>query len=437
MKKFLEFLGGLLEAVKFGVNALVVVAVVIFGVKLWDWVSGWFDGPEEVVFGHSSLQSVAESDALITSLAQVDVLWIASKGEDGTSLALEFPPAETKVEAFCLHTYEVAFGYTSLRGVDALDGDAGLPAPEMMAIQTLRSEAAPVEQTAACLEKNAGSRRGDLEDAIAEVLHRDGVLGEHEVQGRLTLAVARDFGRPECFQTQPAEGCALRLVVEQTEELPTRARARSSPRLEGSLGNTQVESALLPTETSEEIVGALDPSLIEVAPGLGAVRVTFSLVSGVNQKRRWALFFEREGFLLQRDVAVVTYGSYVAYAPFVETQSPLRRLLWGASAPRVVRISEPTVLAVDRWTADLFTHRKIEKEGEDGLTMAAFLNQRMLALLESGLARVHDRATASARAILTRRLLARFPDQSLDIRFEGRSQPPSIVLEDLAPPREE
>ena len=410
-------------------------------------------------FVRVALTSSAESDLIVTSFAQVDLLHLRNRRDEITlpseASAKNFEAVVDKsfenAKAFCLHSYEVVFGYPSLaderKRVSEWDEGAGgapLAEPEIVAINVLRSENAPDSSTLWCQQKNLQHHRDSLlREQLRFALAHDGVLAEHVNHGQLLLATTLGQANPECrasaesnasaacltthlrrFREQEADRQAAELQTLETEQLgPLLERRESlgadeSDALAGSIDELMAEALQLRRAVQQ------NRRYASLGADVASIVLTFSTTLGVSEERKRFLgLWTSKRFYLQRDISRVYYGTRISPSA-VRT----RRQRFGPDSIEVV-LPTPSIIAMDRYSSFVVARNKIEGKSRSKQSLANYLNQQILTHVERGITRFHKRAVEVAESIMVSRVPSYFGLDGVEyeVRFVGeRSFEPNL-----------
>ena len=279
------------------INWVTLLVVILLGLLAWRFgamIWNLFRSSTEFEsFAVSRVEGFDASDQLVTSIAGVDMLWITYPENASTEyslvqildrdvsagpgmsasgaatyekngrelLAAMFPPLpnqDDKVGAFgyCVHSYELAFGYPSLadfqnsldRQVADLPDDVDIatridtlriPNPEILALHILNTQLQPPINTDDCMRKNeSGKRRTALEEELWAVLEHDRVKQVHIKQAQFAAVTLVDAIRDGCSAGQADDSGAKATESQGSErklcwrKLLTRSWQRSAEQVQ-------------------------------------------------------------------------------------------------------------------------------------------------------------------------------------------------------------
>lgn len=235
------------------VTLLVVILLALIAWSIGSTILSFFKSTAEFeTFRMSRVEGFDANDQLVTSIAGVDMLWVTypESGKNRREYSLIqvldrqiadqelrdaiYPPdgevsAEINKFGYCVHSYEIAFGYPSFADFqsslesqvaarvsagDAVNASTGfrVPPPEILALNPLGSQVQPPVNTDDCMRKNTeGNQRATLKQEIWAVLARDRVQQVHIKQAQFAAVTLVDAISGACApkldpqSTEPAE----------------------------------------------------------------------------------------------------------------------------------------------------------------------------------------------------------------------------------------
>lgn len=216
------------------VTLLIVILLALIAWSIGKTILSFFKSTAEFeTFSISRVEGFDANDQLVTSIAGVDMLWVTypESGRNRREYSLIqildrqiadqklrnaiYPPngevsAEINKFGYCVHSYEIAFGYPSFadfqtslesqvadrvsagESVDTLTG-IRFPPPEILALNPLGSQVQPPVNTDDCMRKNTeGNQRATLKQDIWAVLARDRVQQVHVKQAQFAAVTLVD-----------------------------------------------------------------------------------------------------------------------------------------------------------------------------------------------------------------------------------------------------
>jgi len=446
MERLTELIQWSMLLIKFFI--LIIAILLIF--KVWKF----FFGFSHHEFVNTALTSSTESDLIVTGFAQVDLLYLKNggselivpskitEGENVSSLQEKIVLELPKAKEYCLHTYELAFGYRSLaaeKGYYPGAGESPVREPEIISINTLRTENAPDNSTVWCQKKNLKPRRDDLRAELKFAMEYDEIWESHIYHGQKVLARALDLANKKCREindivdTKNETECKeLELITYLGEKQKELVDDKNS--IEAALSNIKMQKNSLAVtsplkltalnkraleQTNKLIVvdkkvRAHESALASVDANVASIVLTFSNIFGVSQERRNWIFFKSKKFLLQRDIAKVYYG-----APISPSSIRTKSNLFG---PRSISIllQKPNIIAVDRYTSFVVSRNKIDNTNDNNSSLAGYINQQILNSLSSGIARYHNSAVSASEKIMLDRISEYYNLEGVDYDVEFR-----------------
>lgn len=434
---------------------ILMIKVVLVGVVVMILFSVWkfMFGFKHSEFSRVALTSSAENDLVVTSYAQVDLLFLAKRGNE-----ILIPSPQTlnnyeqvvnkefgSAKQYCLHSYEVTFGYPSLSAMREQQPGVDEPPvaePDIVSINTLRSENAPDSSTGWCLRKNLKTRRDNLINELRFAMEYDEVLHDHLTHGQLVLASILDLANSECLASdkqnatanETKQTCYQDKLVTYWQRQSEKSLAGADELAAGIAANRKAFNQLVSPEQAKALttkLHALSSQAFSLKTSAAAQQraaarggdvaslvLTFSSTLGISQERKRFLgLWTSKRFYLQRDIAKVYYGTQLA--PTNITTS------WNFLTPNrvVLEFARPDIIAIDRHASFVATRNKIEKkDNKSTQSLANYLNHQILTNLEQGIKRFHPRAVQAAESILINRAPAYFDLE--DLEYEIKFRPP-------------
>ena len=188
----------------------------------------------------------------------------------------------------------------------------------------------------------------------------------------------------------------------------------------------ELNSANVLADTFRLELSSIDAVVSNIKTGHASLAITVSMVAAASQETDyiWGLLNFND-FLIKRDVAKVIYGSYVSPSDFISATHNA----WSYDDVLVVELPEPTVLAIDRFTAIVAEKGTVTNvKDDDKKSVLSMMNSQMNKLLENAIQRINDYAVNESKVILRNRLLSQFSDLHYRIRFVNSTEERPTLL---------
>lgn len=438
---------GIVDTAIAALKILVVAAILFLAISYFLWLRS---GDSEVEKYRSALTAVSHSSALITGFAQVDVFRI--KTRQGWTAINAFAGDRTQaknfadVQGFCSRTYDVSFGYRyyadDLSRLTASSGANQIPYPVILSTSLVDSYEWGDNAAKECLKHDSGS----IELQVKDALIADEYWDTHLSHGQLVFADLADLGKLDCAEsTQSKEGGAkethnctsdkLRQMLETQRALPLAARrlitwcqgeSSDAPQSAACKAAKQRVDGVIESQSDMELsalheqMASSDEStereIVRTPMGgySSAIMLTLSLNAVVDRERRVKFLhiiplWKKEAFLFRREVAEVTYGSFVSTADLKSSWSPIGR------SRLVLSIERPRVLSVGRKiTAQGYAGDLNELSKDEPVSMR--INNGLRQALDRSLQGYTSRAISLSESVLRRR----FGSGKIEVEFRDQ-----------------
>lgn len=440
---------------------IVVLIVLALPIAYFCWLRGQDSAFREF---RTNLMSASVASSLTTSFARVDVFQVQDKsnrwypvntfgnGVDPQWVDLK----EREVRAFCSRTYEVTIGYPQFQEQvrAALVDGAVLPLPQVLSVNVVNATDWPKDASKQCLRRFDGDSPTAL---VKDALVTDALWETHSKGGAVLLVEASRRVLPECeagkacdFETLQKKRAALFALNEiefrehsrcagETEPKSSSAAceaAREQMRVaKSSLDNMEpmfekgVHAAALYADAGEASksgpLGVLPVLGLEGGGGYeGTIVLTMSSLAVMGAEKRvrlaWVIpLWKNEAFYFRRELAEVTFGTYVGRDALRKSRIPFVR-------PRLVlEVSDPSAVSINRRVVAQGISGKVDLLENGGRSLSAEANDGILQSLRQAI-----RSYAPAAEEISRRIIRdRYETDDLAVQFKrARGEPTNTVF---------